>query len=63
MAAQALREGRAVLRGPGDPDFDRWIRLRNEQAPHNRAWRRSLRSALAVPLRARGTTLGVVLLA
>ncbi|MGW8064118.1 SpoIIE family protein phosphatase [Streptomyces ziwulingensis] len=57
--ARALREGRAVLTGPGDPDFDRWMRVRNEQAPHNRAYRDSVRSTLAVPLRARGTTLGV----
>lgn len=57
--ARALREGRAVLSVPGDPDFDRWMRVRNEQAPHNRAFRESVRSTLAVPLRARGTTLGV----
>ncbi|MGP2439501.1 SpoIIE family protein phosphatase [Streptomyces sp. JW3] len=63
VPARALREGRAVLSGPGDPDFERWMRLRNEQAPHNRAWRGRVRSALAVPLRARGTVLGVVLLA
>ncbi|MFI8949955.1 SpoIIE family protein phosphatase [Streptomyces sp. NPDC053750] len=60
-SAQALREGRPVRTGPGDPDFDRWMRIRNEQAPHNRAYRERVCSALAVPLMARGTTLGVVL--
>jgi PAS domain S-box-containing protein len=58
--ARALREGRAVVSGPGDPDFDRWMRVRNEQAPYNRAYRERVRSTLAVPLMARGTTLGVV---
>ncbi|MGC9377796.1 SpoIIE family protein phosphatase [Streptomyces sp. MH13] len=61
--ARALREGRAVLTGPGDPDFDRWMRVRNEQAPHNRSYREQVRSALAVPLMARGTTLGVAVAA
>ncbi|MGC9437026.1 SpoIIE family protein phosphatase [Streptomyces sp. WG5] len=61
--ARALREGRAVLTGPGDPDFDRWMRVRNEQAPHNRSYRDQVRSALAVPLMARGTTLGVAVAA
>ncbi|QCB21027.1 SpoIIE family protein phosphatase [Streptomyces sp. SS52] len=57
--ARALALGRVVLSGPGDPDFDRWMRVRNEQAPHNRSYRERVRSALAVPLKARGTTLGV----
>ncbi|MEU3734701.1 MULTISPECIES: SpoIIE family protein phosphatase [unclassified Streptomyces] len=57
--ARALREGRAVLTGPGDPDFDRWMRVRDEQAPYNRAYRECVRSTLAVPLMARGTALGV----
>ncbi|MCZ9353513.1 PAS domain-containing SpoIIE family protein phosphatase/ATP-binding protein [Streptomyces mutabilis] len=57
--ARALAQGRPVLSGPGDPDFDRWMRVRNEQAPHNRPYRERVRSALAVPLMARGTTLGV----
>ncbi|GAA2461146.1 SpoIIE family protein phosphatase [Streptomyces glaucus] len=57
--AKALREGRAVLSGVGDPDFERWMRVRNIQAPHNREYRNRLRSTLAVPLRARGITLGV----
>ncbi|MEG3631463.1 SpoIIE family protein phosphatase [Streptomyces poriticola] len=58
--ARALREGHAVLLGPGDPDFDRWMRERDALTPHNRAYRARVRSTLAVPLRARGTTLGVV---
>ncbi|MDT0609338.1 SpoIIE family protein phosphatase [Streptomyces lancefieldiae] len=58
---RALREGRAVRTGPGDPDFDRWMRVRNEQAPYNRSYRERICSTLAVPLKARGTTLGVVL--
>ncbi|GAA4894888.1 SpoIIE family protein phosphatase [Streptomyces coeruleoprunus] len=57
--ARALRAGRAVLSGTGDPDFDRWLaghaareaKLREAGAPEL--------SLLAVPLRARGTTLGV----
>ncbi|MFH8974764.1 SpoIIE family protein phosphatase [Streptomyces sp. NPDC017890] len=57
--ARALTEGRAVLTGPGDPDFDRWMRARDEQAPYNRSYRERVRSTLAVPLVARGTTLGV----
>ncbi|MFH9729165.1 SpoIIE family protein phosphatase [Streptomyces sp. NPDC017260] len=59
VPARALREGRAVLTGPGDPDFDRWMRARDEQAPYNRAYRERVRSTLAVPLMARGTALGV----
>ncbi|WP_368858020.1 hypothetical protein, partial [Streptomyces sp. CHB19.2] len=54
-----MREGRAVLTGPGDPDFDRWMRVHDEQAPYNRAYRECVRSTLAVPLMARGTALGV----
>jgi PAS domain S-box-containing protein len=61
--ARALREGRVVLSGPGDPEFDRWMRTRDAQAPHNRPFREAVCSILAVPLRARGTTLGVALAA
>ncbi|WP_190203710.1 SpoIIE family protein phosphatase [Streptomyces fumanus] len=61
--ARAVREARPVLTGPGDPDFDRWVRVRNEQAPDQRGFRDSIRSTLAVPLLARGTTLGVMVLA
>ncbi|MET7409613.1 SpoIIE family protein phosphatase [Streptomyces parvulus] len=61
--ARAMREGRVVLGGPGDPDFDRWMRTRAAEAPHNRAFREAVCSVLCVPLRARGTTLGVALAA
>ncbi|MEV5516313.1 SpoIIE family protein phosphatase [Streptomyces flaveolus] len=57
--ARALREGRPVLTGPGDPDFDGWMRVRNEQVPANRPFRDRISSTLAIPLRARGTTVGV----
>lgn len=59
--ARAVREGRVVLSGPGDPEFDRWMRTRDAAAPHNRPFREAVSSILAVPLRARGTTLGVAL--
>ncbi|GGM15495.1 hypothetical protein GCM10010129_69650 [Streptomyces fumigatiscleroticus] len=59
---RALREGRGVLSGPGDPDFDRWVAERNAEAPEGRDYRESVHSVLAVPLRARGTTLGVALI-
>ncbi|MEV5551068.1 SpoIIE family protein phosphatase [Streptomyces sp. NPDC052309] len=57
--ARALREGRVVISGPGDPEFAQWMRIRDIQAPHNRRYRDAICSMLAVPLRARGTTLGV----
>lgn len=58
--ARALRTGRAVLSQAGDPDFMRWVDERNTRAPAGRPYRRGVHSMLAVPLRARGTTLGVV---
>ncbi|MFF8780261.1 SpoIIE family protein phosphatase [Streptomyces sp. NPDC015140] len=61
--ARAMREGRVVLSGPGDPDFDRWMRMRAAQTPHNRSFREAVCSLLCVPLRARGTTLGVAVAA
>ncbi|MEU0075290.1 SpoIIE family protein phosphatase [Streptomyces sp. NPDC006332] len=57
--ARALREGRAVLGQAGEPDFMRWVDERNARAPKGRSHRRGVHSMLAVPLRARGTTLGV----
>ncbi|MET9369047.1 SpoIIE family protein phosphatase [Streptomyces griseoflavus] len=64
VPARDLREGRAVLRGAGDPDFDRWLSGRGtsprEEGPTVPADTHSL---LSVPLRARGTTLGVVVAA
>ncbi|MGC0424189.1 PAS domain S-box-containing protein [Streptomyces sp. SAI-195] len=59
--ARAVREGRVVLSGPGDPEFDRWMRTREAEAPHNRPFREAVCSTLSVPLRARGITLGVAL--
>ncbi|MET8905350.1 SpoIIE family protein phosphatase [Streptomyces sp. NPDC004538] len=61
--ARAMREGRVVLSGPGDPDFDRWMRMRAAETPHNRPFREAVCSLLSVPLRARGTTLGVAVAA
>ncbi|MEV1082774.1 SpoIIE family protein phosphatase [Streptomyces sp. NPDC050211] len=57
--ARALREGRAVLGQAGEPDFMRWVAERNARAPAGRPHRQGVHSMLAVPLRARGTTLGV----
>ncbi|MFF3336639.1 SpoIIE family protein phosphatase [Streptomyces sp. NPDC002888] len=58
--ARALRSGRAILSQAGEPDFMRWVAERNTRAPGGRPYRRGVHSMLAVPLRARGTTLGVV---
>ncbi|GHK05259.1 SpoIIE family protein phosphatase [Streptomyces sp. NPDC003753] len=60
--ARALREGRAVLRRVGEPDFDRWVQERNARGVGDAAYRRGAHSLVAVPLRARGTTLGVAVL-
>ncbi|TDU02029.1 serine phosphatase RsbU (regulator of sigma subunit) [Streptomyces sp. 846.5] len=57
-AARALATGLAVLGGPGDPDHDRW--LAEDEARAAMVRRFKLRWYLAVPLRARGLTLGVV---
>ncbi|WP_030044189.1 ATP-binding SpoIIE family protein phosphatase, partial [Streptomyces resistomycificus] len=57
--AKALRQGRAVVGQAGEPDFMRWVAERNARAPEGRPHRRGVHSMLAVPLRARGTTLGV----
>ncbi|MEU0947984.1 SpoIIE family protein phosphatase [Streptomyces canus] len=57
--ARAVREGRAALSQAGEPDFMRWVAERNARAPAGRSYRKGVHSLLAVPLRARGTTLGV----
>jgi PAS domain S-box-containing protein len=57
--ARALHEGRAVLSQAGEPDFMRWVAERNARAPAGRRHRTGVHSMFAVPLRARGTTLGV----
>lgn len=59
--ARALRAGQAVLNtGTGDPDFDRWI----DASPKRAAALGGavITSMMAVPLTARGTTLGVAML-
>ncbi|MET8893714.1 SpoIIE family protein phosphatase [Streptomyces albogriseolus] len=60
--ARALREGRAVLARAGEPDFDRWMAEREPQSLRTAAARASrIHAELAVPLLARGTTLGVAI--
>ncbi|MER6061526.1 SpoIIE family protein phosphatase [Streptomyces sp. NPDC001792] len=56
---RALREGRAVLSQAGEPEFVKWLAERNARSPEGRAYRQGAHSLIAVPLRARGTTLGV----
>ncbi|WP_416981699.1 SpoIIE family protein phosphatase [Streptomyces sp. T028] len=58
--ARALREGRAVRSQAGEPDFMRWLAERNVRSPQGRPFRRGVHSMISVPLRARGTTLGVL---
>ncbi len=58
--ARALREGRAALSQAGEPAFMRWVAERNARAPAGRSYRKGVHSMIAVPLKARGTTLGVV---
>ncbi|MDX2592574.1 MULTISPECIES: SpoIIE family protein phosphatase [Streptomyces] len=57
--ARALREGRAVLGQAGEPTFNDWLAERNARSPEGRRFREAVHSMIAVPLRARGTTLGV----
>ncbi|MDN3289783.1 SpoIIE family protein phosphatase [Streptomyces thermocarboxydus] len=60
--ARALREGRAVLAHAGEPDFDRWMAEREPQSLRTEAARaHRIHAELAVPLLARGTTLGVAI--
>ncbi|MFI0504650.1 SpoIIE family protein phosphatase [Streptomyces albogriseolus] len=60
--ARALREGRAVLARAGEPDFDHWMVEREPQSLRTAAARASrIHAELAVPLLARGTTLGVAI--
>ncbi|ANP52693.1 PAS domain S-box-containing protein [Streptomyces griseochromogenes] len=58
-SARALREGGAMLSHVGEPDFDRWLEERNARSPAGRPYRQGVHSMIAVPLRARGTPLGV----
>ncbi|MEU5463830.1 SpoIIE family protein phosphatase [Streptomyces althioticus] len=58
--ARALRAGRAVLARTGEKDFDRWMAERGAEALRACGARPTgIHSELAVPLRARGITLGV----
>ncbi|MFI9808793.1 SpoIIE family protein phosphatase [Streptomyces sp. NPDC052301] len=57
--ARALREGRAVLSQAGEPEFVQWLAERNARSPEGRPYRQGVHSLIAVPLLARGTTLGV----
>ncbi|MEV6790776.1 SpoIIE family protein phosphatase [Streptomyces sp. NPDC051320] len=58
--ARALHSGQAVLSGSGDPDFDEWIA--NVPARAEKMRGSVVTSLMAVPLIARGTTLGVAVL-
>ncbi|MFI2762132.1 SpoIIE family protein phosphatase [Streptomyces echinatus] len=57
--ARALRQGHAVVRQAGDPEFVEWLAERNARSPQGSSYREGAHSMIAVPLRARGTTLGV----
>ncbi|MEZ0070399.1 serine phosphatase RsbU (regulator of sigma subunit)/anti-sigma regulatory factor (Ser/Thr protein kinase) [Streptacidiphilus sp. MAP12-20] len=58
--ARALSSRQAVLSASGDPDFDRWIASAPARAEKILGF--TVTSLLAVPLIARGTTLGVAIL-
>ncbi|GAA2402236.1 SpoIIE family protein phosphatase [Actinomadura vinacea] len=57
--ARAVADGQPVLSGAAEPDFDRWIAGHAGRISKIREHEASVHSLLAVPLRARGTTLGV----
>ncbi|MFE9017804.1 SpoIIE family protein phosphatase [Streptomyces sp. NPDC007808] len=57
--ARAILEGRVVHSQAGEPAFMRWVAERNARSPAGRQYRVGAHSMMAVPLRARGTTLGV----
>ncbi|MGY1495432.1 SpoIIE family protein phosphatase [Streptomyces sp. QTS52] len=56
---RAIAEGRAVLGRAGEQAFDDWVAERNAREPVGRPYRKGVHSMVTVPLRARGTTLGV----
>ena len=58
--ARALHTGQTVLSGSGEPDFDRWIASAPARAEKMRG--ETVTSLMAVPLIARGSTLGVAML-
>jgi PAS domain S-box-containing protein len=55
--ARCLALGRPVLSARGDDDFDRWARWHPARAARIRDY--GFRAVMAIPVRARGTTLGV----
>ncbi|MFE0799279.1 SpoIIE family protein phosphatase [Streptomyces sp. NPDC058812] len=57
--ARAMREGRVLVSQAGEPSFVHWVAERNARAPAGRSYRTGAHSMMAVPLRARGITLGV----
>ncbi|MER7489659.1 SpoIIE family protein phosphatase [Streptomyces sp. NPDC126497] len=59
LPALALRECRAVLARAGEPGFEQWAAERVAPAPAGGPRIADVHSLLAVPLRARGTVLGV----
>ncbi|MGI5197135.1 SpoIIE family protein phosphatase [Streptomyces sp. CA-288835] len=59
--ARCLATGRAVLSGADDPDFVRWIGQSEARSASVRG--HGFHSLMAVPLRARGITLGVAVFA
>ncbi|MGW0330936.1 SpoIIE family protein phosphatase [Streptomyces sp. NPDC003011] len=59
--ARCLATGRPVLSGTDDPDFVRWITRHEARSASVRAY--GFHSIMAVPLRARGITLGVAVFA
>ncbi|MET9972393.1 SpoIIE family protein phosphatase, partial [Streptomyces sp. NPDC006356] len=58
--ARCLATGQAVVATAGDPDWDRW--LAHDSIRRARVDELGIHSTLAVPLRARGITLGVLCL-
>ncbi|MGW3653449.1 SpoIIE family protein phosphatase [Streptomyces sp. NPDC000878] len=56
---RAMAEGRALLGRAGERAFDEWVAERNAREPVGRPYRKGVHSMVTVPLRARGTTLGV----
>ncbi|MDX3456189.1 SpoIIE family protein phosphatase [Streptomyces sp. ME02-8801-2C] len=55
--ARCLVSGRSVLSARGDDDFDRWVGGHPVRAARVRDY--GVRAVMAIPVRARGTTLGV----
>ncbi|WP_189216144.1 MULTISPECIES: SpoIIE family protein phosphatase [Streptomyces] len=61
--ARALASGEIVLARTGTPDVDDWLERRAVRRPWLSGWRGRDLSLMAVPLVARGTTLGVAMFA